>query len=476
MVILGLGSNVGKRATHLKRAISRLSRGRGAVLSGVSASRVYESSALVPAGAPPAWDLPYLNCALSGETTLDPEGLLRHIKDLEKSLGRQEHERWAPRVIDIDILWWSGREVRSQELTVPHPGMLKRPFVLEPLRDLIPDAVVEGETIEAHASRMRTQASPGEIRERTGAGEDRETAAEGLAPAIHSAEADLELSYPTLMGILNVTPNSFSDGGRFLGPEAAIEHARRLVADGAGLVDVGAESTRPDGAPVDPATEWARIEPVLRGLKALEEELRSVETTDGFLISLDSRNPSTVRSALEVGVDVLNDVTGFRDPAMMEIAGDTEIPLVFMHSLSIPVLRGESIPEDADPVEFLIAWARERLAEFDRNGIARHRLIFDPGIGFGKTVRQNWHILEHVEDFFDLGIPLLIGHSRKSFLEAVTEKPSAERDAETLTISRNLAAEGVEILRVHDVRGHAAMFRGQLPDLGDRHTKTRASR
>ena len=216
--------------------------------------------------------------------------------------------------------------------------------------------------------------------------------------------------------------------------------------DGAGIIDVGAESTRPDGAAVDPVAEWARVEPVLEGLRAFQEELQSPGRRDPFLISIDSRNPSTVRSALGIGVDILNDVTGFSRPEMLEIAESTDVPLVFMHSLSIPVVKGESIPQDRDSVEFLIAWAEERLAEFDRRGIARHRLIFDPGIGFGKTVRQSWHILGHVERFHDLGIPLLIGHSRKSFLEAVTDKPSAERDTETLAVSQGLITKGVEIL------------------------------
>ena len=464
MVILGLGSNLGNRAIHLKRAIARLSQGRGAILPAVRLSRIYESPALVPPGAPAAWDLPYLNCALSGETTLEPEALLRHVQEVEKSLGRQSHERWAPRVIDIDILWWNGREVRSEDLTVPHPEILKRPFVLEPLRDLIPDAIVDGETIEAHASRVSVDASAGGI---SAARTSADRAGDCLAPAIHSAEADFEVRCPTLMGILNVTPNSFSDGGRFMEPATAIEHASRLVEHGAGIIDVGAESTRPDGAAVDPAAEWARVEPVLHGLKDLQKELRSPGLMERFQISLDSRNPATVRSALEIGVDVLNDVTGFRDPHMREIAAGTEIPLVFMHSLSIPVRRGECVPSDLDPVDFLIGWARERLGAFERKGIARHRLIFDPGIGFGKTVRQNWQILENVERFHDLGIPLLIGHSRKSFLEAVTDQPSAERDAETLRVSRGLATKGIEILRVHDVQGHTALLRGSLPDAGD---------
>ena len=440
MVILGLGSNLGNRAIHLKRAISRLSRGCGAVLHAVRLSRIYESPALTPTGAPAAWGLPYLNCALSGETTLEPGALLRHVKEIERSLGRQDHERWAPRVIDIDILWWTGLEVRSDDLTIPHPEILKRPFVLQPLRDLIPDMVLDSETLEVHASRVGARASAGEI------------------PAGPSPEADFEVGNPTLMGILNVTPNSFSDGGRFMEPETAVGHARQLAEDGAGIIDVGAESTRPDGAAVDPAAEWARVEPVLEGLRALQEELQPPGRRDPFMISIDSRNPSTVRSALGIGVDILNDVTGFSRPEMLEIAEGTDVPLVFMHSLSIPVVKGESIPRDRDSVAFLIAWAEERLAEFDRRGIARHRLMFDPGIGFGKTVRQNWQILEHMERFHDLNIPLLVGHSRKSFLEAVTDKPSAERDAETLAVSHGLITKGVEILRVHDVKGHATLL------------------
>jgi 2-amino-4-hydroxy-6-hydroxymethyldihydropteridine diphosphokinase/dihydropteroate synthase len=452
MVILGLGSNLGNRAIHLKRAIARLSRGHGAVLEDAILSRIYESPALTPPGAPTAWDLPYLNCVLSGETTLESGDLLRHVQEIETSLGRHDHERWAPRVIDIDILWWHGNEVRSDGLTIPHPEIVNRPFVLEPLCDLIPDAILDGETMMTRAGRVAARTSKGEI----------------LQPAIHLPESDFEVSCPTLMGILNVTPNSFSDGRRFLEPEVALEHARRLVQDGAGIIDVGAESTRPDGAAVDPMSEWTRLEPVLEGLRELQEELRPLGLGGPFRISIDSRNPSTARSALELGAEVLNDVTGFRHPGMLELAEDTDVPIVFMHSLSIPVVKGESIPRDHDPVEFLIGWARERLEEFAHRGIARHRLIFDPGIGFGKTVQQNWHILEHVERFHDLGIPLLVGHSRKSFLEAVTDKPSAERDAATLVVSEPLASKGIEILRVHDVKGHATLLRRQHSKTADR--------
>lgn len=437
MVILGLGSNLGDRPLQLKRAISRLSRGSDAVLLNVRLSRIYESPALMPSGAPAAWDLPFLNCALSGDTALDPEALLKRIQGVEKSLGREDHERWAPRPIDIDILWWDGAEMRSDDLAIPHPEILNRSFVLEPLRDLIPDALFRGETIAAHAERARARAPY----------------------AAPSPEAGYKVQFPALMGILNVTPDSFSDGGRFLEPDKAMAHARKLVVEGADIIDVGAESTRPNGAPVDPSTERARLEPVLRGLLELREELRTPETRLPFRISLDSRSPSTLRWARARSVDILNDVTGFRDPEMLDIACETGLPLIFMHSLSVPVVKGESLPEGCDPVDVVINWARERLEVFERKGLAPSRLIFDPGIGFGKTVRQNWQILENIERFHDLGVSLLVGHSRKSFLEAVTDRPSAERDAPTLEVSRELAGKGIEMLRVHDVKGHDSLFR-----------------
>lgn len=260
---------------------------------------------------------------------------------------------------------------------------------------------------------------------------------------------------PLLMGILNVTPDSFSDGGRYSRPEEALDHARMLIDSGATIVDLGAESTRPGGEKEGHLIEWARVEPVLHGLKDLQKE-RS------FRVSLDSRNPETVRRALDIGIDIINDVTGFSDPAMMEIAQGTDVPLVFMHSLSIPVVKGEFIPRDSDPVQFLKDWGRDKLEAFDRSGVSHRRLIFDPGIGFGKTAQQNWQILGRVDELYELETPLLVGHSRKSFFELVTDKPSEERDEETLEVSDRFARNGVEIIRIHDVKGHDAHFRNQF--------------
>ncbi len=433
-LVLGLGSNLGHREINLKRAVTRLTRGARPVLRNPELSRVYESSALMPPGSPDDWDLPYLNCAVSGEPLVEPDGLLRRLKEIEHSLGRSGDERWAPRIVDIDILWWPGMEMRTEELHIPHPEILNRPFVVEPLRDLVPDDTLEGSSLRDHAERL---------------------AGTGASGTVYAPESDYRVNYPELMGILNVTPDSFSDAGRYARPEEALGHARTLIDSGATIVDIGAESTRPGAERVGLSVEWARLEPVLHGLKDLQSE-------QSFRVSLDSRNPDTVRRALDVGIDLINDVTGFSDPAMLEIAQGTDVPLVFMHSLSIPVVKGEFIPRDSDPVQFLKDWGQDKLESFDRSGISHRRLIFDPGIGFGKTSQQNWQILGRVDELYELETPLLIGHSRKSFFELVTDKPSEERDAETLEVSDTFARNGVEIIRTHDVKGHDAHFRNQF--------------
>lgn len=430
MVVLGLGSNLGDRESYLRRAVSLLARGPHAPLSRARLSRVYSSDALVPPGAPRSWRRPYLNCALVGETRLNPHKLLRRTQEVERLLGREPAERWAPRRIDIDILWWEGITVDSPDLRIPHPGILERSFVLQPLRDLVPDATLEGTTFGAHATRPSS---------------DDGTRAE---PA---PQADFKVQWPRLMGILNVTPDSFSDGGRYQNASAAATQAERLLDEGAEILDVGAESTRPDGVPVPEAEERARLAPVLTTL----EELRSRRP---FRLSLDSRNPRTVAWANGYGLDMINDVTGFSDSDMLAVARESDADLAFMHSLSVPVVKGEFLPDDRDPVEVLLQWGRDRLELFDRHGIHPSRLFFDPGIGFGKTTAQNWKILREIDRFHELGTPLLVGHSRKSFFRDVIDAPARERDGVTVDVSVDLARAGADVLRVHNVAAHTRRF------------------
>lgn len=438
MLALGLGSNLGDRETYLKRAVNLLARGPDAPLTRARLSRVYASDALSPDGAPEAWRRPYLNCALVGETTLAPDALLRRVKQIERTIGREAADRWAPRVIDIDILWWSGLTVDRPELKIPHRGLLERSFVLEPLRDLVPDAVHQGESFREHAARV---------------------ARTGRMPARRASESGFRVRWPRLMGILNVTPDSFSDGGRYIDARAALAQAEHLLDGGAEILDLGAESTRPDGVHVPVAEERARLQPVLEALQDLGR--------DTYRLSLDSRNLETVSWALDRGVDMVNDVTGFADPALVEAVSGAEVDLVCMHSLSVPVVKWEFLPEDRDPVDLLLEWGQGRLETFRRKGIPSTRVFFDPGIGFGKTTAQNWNILSEVERLHSLGVPLLIGHSRKSFFRSVTDRPAPERDEATVEVSLDLARRGVEVLRVHNPAAHTRRFREEFARDGD---------
>ena len=247
-----------------------------------------------------------------------------------------------------------------------------------------------------------------------------------------------------IVAILNLTPDSFSDGGAYLCPEHALKAIEQFIADGADVIDIGAESTRPGATPLSYEEEWQRLEPVLKALPR----------NKGVEFSLDTRHAQTAQKALSYGIDWINDVSGFSDPAMLESVKHSDCKLVAMHSLSVPADKNILMSESADVAQEIIDFAEHRIAQMQAAGIVRGRIIFDPGIGFGKTAQQSWDIIDGIERFLKLGVPLLVGHSRKSFLVANI----AERDTATLALSRTLAVKGVAYLRVHDVAAHTRML------------------
>jgi dihydropteroate synthase len=230
-----------------------------------------------------------------------------------------------------------------------------------------------------------------------------------------------------------------------------------LAAAGATIDERGAESTRPGGAAISPEVEWERLEPVLAPLVGA--------APPGVAISVDTRHPATAERAIEAGARWINDVTGFASPGMRRAVRAASVELVAMHSLSVPVARGALLPPEADAVEVVLEWARRRLAELERDGIDPARVIIDPGVGFGKSGEQNVALIRDAAAFLDLGVRVLVGHSRKSFLGRWFEptEPAAalpaERDLETAVLSAALAAQQVDYLRVHDVRGSARALR-----------------
>ncbi len=246
-----------------------------------------------------------------------------------------------------------------------------------------------------------------------------------------------------IMGVINVTPDSFSDGGRYLAAEAAIAHGLELEADGAVILDVGGESTRPGAAPVSEAEELRRVMPVIEGL--IERGARSQ-------ISIDTSKAAVARRALQAGASLVNDVTAFRgDAQMADVVAAAGAGCCLMHMLGDPRTMQDD-PHYDDVVGDIKAFLAERMAFAVQSGIAEERILLDPGIGFGKTVEHNLELLRRLSEFLDLGRPVVIGTSRKSFLGRLTGRVSPD-DRLSATIATNVLAyeRGARIFRVHDV-------------------------
>ncbi len=240
-----------------------------------------------------------------------------------------------------------------------------------------------------------------------------------------------------VMGVLNVTPDSFSDGGLFLEPASAEEAARRMVAEGAGIVDVGGESTRPGADPISPAEERERVLPVLERLR-------------GVPVSVDTRHTETAEEALRAGAVLINDVTAGESPGMFEAVASHAAGLVLMHKRGEPGTMQRD-PHYDDVVGEVEAYLLDRAAAAERAGVPRERIFLDPGIGFGKTVDHNLALLHALPRLVACGYPALVGTSRKSFLGAITRRPVDERrDASTATVALS-AYLGAAVVRVHDV-------------------------
>jgi dihydropteroate synthase len=244
-----------------------------------------------------------------------------------------------------------------------------------------------------------------------------------------------------VVGVLNVTPDSFSDGGRFLDPGAAVEHALRMASEGADLVDVGGESTRPGAPPVPEEEELARVIPVLQALARARFPLP---------VSIDTSKAAVARAALDAGAALVNDVRALADPEMARVVAGSGAPVVLMHMRGTPGdMRERATYRD------LVAEVRAELAaamaRAEAAGVARERIVLDPGIGFAKTAGQSVEILAHLPALLSLGRPLLVGPSRKSFIGALTGAPPEERLPGTLAAVAAAVLGGATFIRVHDV-------------------------
>ena len=270
----------------------------------------------------------------------------------------------------------------------------------------------------------------------------------------HCGRFDFDTSTPLIMGIVNVTPDSFSDGGEYFDTEAAVAHGMELAAQGAAIIDVGGESTRPGSDPVDPETEWERIGGVIAALA--EREL---------CVSVDTRHAEVAARALEAGASIINDVSGFRDPAMVAVAQRSGCGCVVMHMAGEPKTMQEN-PAYTDVVAEVRDYLRDRAAALEAAGIDHSRICIDPGPGFGKTPKQTIELMRNLHELVHLGYPVMVAASRKSYVSAAYKLDGAdmhERDVASAAEALLACELGASVVRTHNVEMTAAALKDLRP-------------
>jgi dihydropteroate synthase len=259
---------------------------------------------------------------------------------------------------------------------------------------------------------------------------------------LHCADKTLDLSRTHVMGVLNVTPDSFSDGGEFLDPQQAVAHAWQMVEEGASIVDIGGESTRPGALDVSVDDELARVIPVIEGLRAADIPVP---------ISIDTSKPEVMARAVQAGAGLINDVRALRADGALAAARESGVPVCLMHMQGKPRTMQED-PHYADVVEEVYRFLAERMAACESAGIERAQLLLDPGFGFGKTLEHNLSLLKHLDRFAALGQPLLIGLSRKRMIGQLLDAEVGDRVHGSVAGAVVASWLGARIVRVHDVR------------------------
>lgn len=416
-VYIALGSNVGYRLNHLRNAVFKLR----SILKNLRMSVVIETEPLLPENAPASWNLPYLNMVASGETLLTPQDLLKQLQTIERQMGRKKnHPFWGPRTIDLDILLYADTLIESPELTIPHKALRDRYFLLHLMATLAPQLHYPNTT--------RTFES---------------LAQEAVEISKFHPKKSFAL-FPRLVGIVNVTPDSFSDGGYYIEPKAAVAYCKKLIADGAEMLDIGAQSTRPGAVQVSPEEEWKRLQPVLDQL-----DLENIP------VSIDTYRDATIKRLLKTyPIAWINDVSGKLQNSTLDAIQQAGCKICTMHALSIPPVKTENI---APSWEVLDIWAEQQIKRLMDRGFKREDIILDPGFGFGKTPYTIGFLLKTIAHMRSWNCLTLLGHSRKSFYTLLTEAEARQRDIETLAVSQYLN-DKVDYLRVHNVELHQRFF------------------
>ena len=257
---------------------------------------------------------------------------------------------------------------------------------------------------------------------------------------LHCGNFRLDLSRPLVMGIVNVTPDSFSDGGQHFQRDAAVAHAQQLIAEGADIIDIGGESTRPGAQPVSAQEELDRVLPIIEGLRGAPVP-----------ISIDTCKPEVMQAAIAAGAQMINDINALQDAAALQAVAASDIALCLMHKQGDPQTMQQQ-PHYGDVVAEVAGFLRERIAAAEAAGITKERIAIDPGFGFGKTLTHNLALLRELEKLAGLGVPVLAGLSRKAMLGTITGRDVGDRVAASIAAALIAVQHGASIVRVHDVR------------------------
>ena len=415
MYILALGSNLANRRDYLHQAKQAL------LQMGIRISKesyIYESPALLPKNADQTWHRAYLNQAIRIETSLKPLELLKGIKNIEQQLGRTSKEFWAPRNIDIDIIYSYEEHLKqTAELEIPHPRSLERAFVLSPLADLCPNEILNFKEYQMT----------------------------GLA-----LKRNLQKNIPKLMAILNLSTDSFSQNSKDFENNFIEEKIIQCIENNIAIVDIGAESTRPGAQSLSAEQEWQRLE-------KLFELIAKKQYNKDIHFSLDTYHPENMKKAIEAGFHMINDVSGFvKDETIQLIKANPNTKFVFMHNLGLPADPKKTLDSENASLS-LTQYLSSKLHQLQEFNIDTSNIIFDPGLGFGKNLEQNWNLIRNIKNFLPYPIEILVGHSRKSFLNSVTNKDFSQRNIESLSISQYLA-DSCDYLRIHDFQEHQRML------------------
>lgn len=446
-VVIALGSNVGNRLGNFNRALDMM---KNAGIRITAHARLYETA--------PAYvtDQPFfLNSAVRAITSLGPHDLLRVLKEIEKGLGRTEGIRYGPRPIDLDILFYGKLKVASDTLKIPHQNVWERPFVLAPLVDLL-GLEVNNDTVACWHTFSGSGSSIFEAWEKLG-GENL-IGREGMSRVLPMGNKLLDWSRKKyVMGVLNLTPDSFSDGGEYISVANAIAQIRLMISEGADMIDIGAQSTRPGARRVSTDEELSRILPVL-------EAVTQVPEAQDKILSVDTFDAKVAYEAVKNGVHVVNDVSGGHlDPNMFSTIADLGVPYIMMHMRGDPsTMQNDENTAYRNVCKEVADELCSQIKNAESSGIPAWRIIIDPGLGFSKTADQNMELLGGLSAFRQRLAatsvaasrgPILIGPSRKSFLGKICGRLKAnERDPATIAAVTAGVLGGANIVRVHNVK------------------------